>query len=138
IFTGLIWWNTRLLYLNDVARAQAERRLAAQHNSTRVLAESPNLTSAMPRILAIICEGLGWQVGAFWTADSQANLLRCAEFWQSPSIRNRDFLENSRRTTFGKGLGFLGRVWSEGRPRWLSDVLLERDFVRKEAAAKAG
>src|SRR5262249_43063170 len=51
IFTSLTWWNARLLYLNDVARAASERRLAAQHNSTRFLAESQNLRQVVPKIL---------------------------------------------------------------------------------------
>jgi signal transduction histidine kinase len=138
IFTGLIGWNARLLYVNDVARVLAERRLAAQHNSTRVLAESPNLTSAMLRILQIICEGLGWQVGALWIADPQANTLRCAEVWQSSAIQTREFLENSRATMLSKGVGLPGRVWSQSEPLWISDALQDKSFRRSEAAAKAG
>ena len=39
IFAGLIWWNARLLYVVDMERGRAERRMAAQHRATRCAEE---------------------------------------------------------------------------------------------------
>src|SRR5262249_46952608 len=51
------------------ARKRVERRMALQHRVTRILAESPGLAEAVPRILQALCEGLGWDVGAMWQVD---------------------------------------------------------------------
>ena len=115
---------------------RAERRLAAQHNSTRFLAESANPGQAMPRILQAICEGLDWQVGVMWTTDPPAGALRCSDIWQASSI-NREFLDSMRSAVIAKGTALPGRVWSQGQPIWIEDVLSERDVVHQEAAAKA-
>ena len=60
-------------------RKRTERRLAAQHAVTRVLAEAETLTEATPGILQAICGSVGWQVAAIWTVDDQASVLRCVD-----------------------------------------------------------
>ena len=50
------------------ARRSAERRLAAAHAVTSVLAEAPTLDAATPRILRAVCESLDWEAGAIWRA----------------------------------------------------------------------
>ena len=76
IFTALIWWNAASLDRMDRERRRAERRLGIQYTATRVLAESPRLDDAVPRILQAICDSLGWDVGAIWWVDPQASVLR--------------------------------------------------------------
>src|SRR6267143_4039091 len=49
-----------------VERKRVERRLAAQHAVTSVLAESATLNDATPRILQAVCESLEWEMGALW------------------------------------------------------------------------
>ena len=44
----------------------AESQLAAQYQTARVLAQAGSLGEAQPRLLAIYCDQLGWQVGAVW------------------------------------------------------------------------
>ncbi len=44
----------------------------------------------------------------------------------------------SRRTTFARGAGLPGRVWSTGRPAWITDVLTDHSFARALAAGRAG
>ncbi len=63
-------------FVHDISsRKRAERRLAAQHATTRILAESSTLREAAPRLLQIICEGLGWDVGTLWTVEAAADVL---------------------------------------------------------------
>src|SRR5260221_5653954 len=62
-------------------RRKAERRLAAQYVVTRVLSESASLPDAAPELLQAICESAEWQMGAIWTIDRKADLLRCVDFW---------------------------------------------------------
>lgn len=137
IFTGLIWWNAKLLFLADRQRARVERRIVLQYSSTRVLAESPTLADATPKILRTICETLGWQVGVMWSVGEPKDVLRCVEVWRSPAAGATEFLEATRRMTFGRGMGLPGRVWESGQPAWIADVAQDRGFSRGSLAAEA-
>ena len=73
----------------DLAKAErtvaelqrARERLAAQYRTTSILAESATFDEAGPKILRAICDTLGWEYGAVWTVDPQANVLRCLQTW---------------------------------------------------------
>ena len=137
-FTSLIWWNAKLLFLADLERVQTERRLAAQHNGTRVLAEASDLSQAMPKILRMICETLGWQMGAMWTVDANTNTMRCTELWHSPAVNLHEFIQATRNLAFAKGIGLPGRVWAQAQPVWIQDVTKDENYPRGPAAAKVG
>src|SRR6516165_5820846 len=80
LWSAVVRADKGLIYAiaSDVTEQKCEEaRLAAQYAVTRVLAESPTLTSATPRILQAICEGLDWSVGAIWRVDQKEKLLRC-------------------------------------------------------------
>ncbi|MDQ3805486.1 MAG: PAS domain S-box protein, partial [Acidobacteriota bacterium] len=77
-FTGII---------RDITeRKRGERRLAAQYEVTRVLAESRTLKEAVPQILRAVCEGLGWGMGALWRVEAGAGVLRCVESWHAAEV----------------------------------------------------
>jgi signal transduction histidine kinase len=139
IFTGLIWWNAKLLYLADLERARAARRLAVQHNATRVLAEATNWADAAPRILRALGETLGWQAAMLWRFDQPGGMARCAESWSAPQASLEEFIEISRNTPLAKrpclpGGGACG----SGQAAWIPDVTADQTFVRRAAAIKAG
>ncbi|MDO8596215.1 MAG: PAS domain S-box protein, partial [Sulfuricaulis sp.] len=53
--------------LTDItARKHAEGLQAMEHAVTRVLAETETLAEAIPGVIRIICESLGWHCGARW------------------------------------------------------------------------
>lgn len=115
-----------------------EARLAAQYAVTRVLAEAPTLATATPRILAAICESLGWSVGAIWRVDQNEKLLRCVQTWQMPAVQVPDFDRVTRAQTFLLGVGLPGRVWSQAQPVWIEDVTRDANFPRAPIAAQEG
>ena len=126
-------------FVRDItARRRAERRLTSQYEVTRALSESRTLEEAGPKILQAICESLEWEMGAFWRLDRQSNVLRCLDLWQAPALKAEEFVLATWQVTFGLGIGLPGRVWSTGKPTWISDVLREANFPRAEAAAKVG
>ncbi|MBI4484326.1 MAG: PAS domain S-box protein, partial [Acidobacteria bacterium] len=109
--------------IRDVTeRKRAERRLAAQHAVTRILAEADSLAEAAPEILRAVCENLGWEAGALWTVDRAANVLRCADVWHVPAEKLQQFVTITRQSTFVPGVGLPGRVWSSREPVWVAQV----------------
>ncbi len=115
-----------------------DRRLTAEHVAARVLLEATTFEEAAPRILEAICEDLGWEHGALWTIDRQADVLRCAEICTLPTLSFPEFDAISRRSTFVRGVGLPGRVWASGQPAWIPDVVHDTNFPRAPFAAREG
>ncbi len=126
-------------YLRDISeRKSLERRRSARLAVTQVLAQAVTLKEAAPRILQAVCESLGWDMGAFWAVDRQANALRCQELWHTAPVRAEEFTECCRQRTFGPGIGLPGRVWSSRRAAWIPDVAKDANFPRAPIAVAEG
>ena len=119
-------------------RKRAERRLAVQYKVARVLAQAESFREAAPEILREVCECLGWSVGAVWTVDKAANVLRCVDLWHDPAVRFPEFEARTRKETFASGVGLPGRVWASGEPAWIRDVTTDGNFPRAPLAIKEG
>ena len=126
--------------LNELATRNViqGRRQAAQHATTRVLAESETLGRAMPAILKAICESLGWHWSGLWTIDREKGVLRCGDIWHAPAVQLADFSAMSQGMTFASGVGLPGRVWASGQSAWIPDVQEDPNFPRLPAARKVG
>ncbi len=127
------------IFARDIThRKRADQRLATQHAVTRILAESPTLGDAAPRILAAICAGLEWDLGALWLVDRSSHLLRCEQLWHTATGQAADFESATRGMTFAYDVGLPGRVWASGQPAWIPDIAQDADFPRAPAACRAG
>lgn len=136
-FTGIV---------RDVTeRRRAERRLAAQYEVTRALAETQSIAAAAPQILRAVCEGLGWEMGALWKAErgthdegDGAGVMRCVETWHAETVERKAVEAMTARREFLKGEGLPGRVWAAARPMWIEDVMTKDNFPRAAEAASGG
>ena len=63
-------------------RMEAER--AMEHAIVRVLAESSGLENAMERLIATICEAMGWAYGAHWSMKDDGVLHRTHHWSAAP------------------------------------------------------
>src|SRR6267378_6452423 len=119
-------------------RKRVEERLRVQHAVAQILAEAATIEEATPRILRAMGECLGWDVGALWSVDREAEALRCVEFWHKASIEVPEFERVSREFTFVRGLGLPGRVWSSLEPEYIPDVVPDDNFPRGPIAEREG
>lgn len=110
-------------------RKRAEQRLMAQHTVAKVVAEAANLEEATPKILRAVCESLVWDLGALWSIDRQAGVLRCIEIWHKESVDVPEFEAASHETTFIPGIGLPGRVWFSREPAYIPDVVRDSSFL---------
>jgi PAS domain S-box-containing protein len=125
--------------LRDITeRVRGERRRQAQYAITHVLAESARLAEGTSRILEVICETLGWDLGEFWIVDRQLNCLCCQAIWHNPSVSVPEFIQLSRQTTFAPGVGLPGRVWANGKPAWIADISQDPNFPLAPVASQEG
>jgi PAS domain S-box-containing protein len=119
-------------------RHKLERRLAAQFQVARILAESDSLSNAAPLLLQSISESLGWDLGQMWVVDRGADLMRWLAIWRLSSVSANEFETASRGRTFERGVGLPGRVWEAGVPEWISDISTDANLPRAVLAAEAG
>ena len=143
-------------------RQQAQKRLAVQYATTRIMSESATISVAIPKILQAIGENLGWDLGEFWTAEipnyqsqfPSLNFqfpipnpqLRCVETWVRSSLSVSEFIENSRQTSLVPGVGLAGRIWALAQQidqlipsgYWSTDVVKDTNCLRSEQASLAG
>jgi PAS domain S-box-containing protein len=119
------------------ARKREEQRRAVNLAVTRILSESPALADAVPRILRTVCETLGWEVGDFWTPKPDGRVLRC-EVSKSRLGEFSKFKTVSRKLKLAPGVGLPGRIWSNLKPAWISDITKDSNFPRASVVAGEG
>jgi PAS domain S-box-containing protein len=117
-------------------RKRAEQRLVVQHAVTQILAKAATLQEATPKILQAVCECLVWDVGALWSIDREAAVLRCVEVWHKESVEVLEFEATSRESTFVPGIGLPGRVWFSREPMYIPDVVRDANFPRAPIAGR--
>ena len=117
---------------------RAEQRLQVQDAISRILAESPALKEAAALIIQVLCERAGWDWGAIWNVDRETNELCCVEVWHMPFTQVPRFEAETIQRRFPPGTGLPGRVWSTGKPAWISDVTTDSNFPRAPVATKEG
>jgi PAS domain S-box-containing protein len=132
----IIKWYGTAYDIED--RKRGEERLRVQHTVAQILAEAVTIEEATPRILWAMGECLGWDVGALWRVDREAEALRFVELWHKASIEVPEFERVSREFTFVPGLGLPGRVWSSLEPKYIPDVVLDENFPRGPIAEREG
>jgi PAS domain S-box-containing protein len=123
-------------------RRQAERHMNGSLAVTRILAESPALADALPRMLQRICKTFDWEVGATWVVDSDLQVLRCLRVWPSHGSSDGSAASRFEATCheyrFAPGVGLPGRVWKDLKPSWIPDVTKDANFPRAPAAVAEG
>jgi signal transduction histidine kinase len=128
-----------VVVFHDITRRKkAERRLAAQYETTRVLAEAETPAQANAKILETICEKLDWDFGAFWRVDSHTQRLRCAAMWHRPTAPVPNFEALTRTLRYERGVGLPGRVWADCEPAWLAEIAEDANSPRRSAAREDG
>jgi PAS domain S-box-containing protein len=128
-------------------RKREEQRRAVNLAVTKILSEAPALAQAsaggnrgaqaIPRILRTVCETLGWEVGDFWTPKSDGRVLRC-RVSESRIGKFSKFKSVCRKLELAPGIGLPGRIWSNLKPAWISDITKDNNFPRASVAAGEG
>jgi PAS domain S-box-containing protein len=117
-------------------RKRAEIRLETQFKVTHLLVESKSLYDAAQKILQIICEGTGWQIGELWLVDFDTNLLELERNWNIPGKPAEEFIKISRKCKFGPGVSLQGRVWEGGKSAWSNNIIEDQFFPRTALAVQ--
>jgi signal transduction histidine kinase len=108
------------------------------HALTLALDKSENLSSALAIVLKEVCRATGWVLGEAWLPSPDGLALNQGPVWHIGSDRLRRFAAGSRKYAFAPGRGLPGRVWSSGKPLWVTDVRADPNFPRFKMAQRIG
>jgi two-component system CheB/CheR fusion protein len=138
VFMGVVVVTGLLLGGVMSENRRVERRRAADFAIGQILTEAMTLHEAAPRIVQTICEMLDWDLGALWMVKSKEGNLHCADMWHKPTVPIAEFVQANRTLRFQPGQGLPGRVWSLGRPVWITNVIRDANFPRAAIATRVG
>jgi len=119
-------------------RKREEKTRQVQSAVNGILAESPALIEATPKLLRVLCELGEWDVAGMWEMDRTANELACVEVWHPASVPVPDFEADTRPRRFAPGTSLVGRVLESREPEWIADVTRDRNFLRAASARNDG
>ena len=115
--------------------AQSLQRV--EHEVAQILAETEGPVEVYAAALDAIGRTLGWELGAVWEVGPADERLRCVCTWHAGDGAP-EFEALSERLTLERGEGLPGRLLETGRPTWIVDAPMDRNFPRADAARRAG
>jgi diguanylate cyclase (GGDEF)-like protein/PAS domain S-box-containing protein len=132
---GRYYFNALLHDISD--RRRSALYVDAQHAVTRILAGASTEDEVILGLLPELGERMGWEYGALWRWDDEAERLVCAKTWTADGQHLLRFASASRQVKLAAGEGLPGRVWESRKPALVADVAVDENFPRGEAAAEA-
>ncbi|PYP86760.1 MAG: hypothetical protein DMG65_18310 [Candidatus Angelobacter sp. Gp1-AA117] len=128
--------HTRCFTIDITDQEQMQRRTAAQHTVTRLLAESDSLAEIAGPVLEAICDNSEYDMGALWMPDGEK--LRCVHLWCRATRQFPELERASASVQFARGEGLPGHIWATNKPVWIEDVAHADNFPRLLLAVQDG
>lgn len=127
-----------IIWIYSASREKVQRSLALQHAVSRMLNESEDLYQAIMRIEQLIIDHGGWSCAATWLLNDNENALRCFDVLGQPSVKDSDFIEETRARKFLKGEGLPGTAWQTLQAVSIVNLANDNNFPRKNMAKDCG
>lgn len=134
--------------LVDVTAAKhVEMRERFSYAITQSLVGADSLAEAVPKVIQLVCENLGWEWGAYWQMRQmrqtrqgpfESAKLVCQYHWSNSDYALAAFSKSSAHVRMAPGEGFIGHVWSTGQAGWIEDMKNDHTFLRRDAARECG
>ncbi|MEG4069970.1 PAS domain S-box protein [Microcoleus sp. Pol11C2] len=119
---------------------QAEDEIKLLLAATQAISQSADFHSALPEILRLLCNAIGWNFAEAWIPTANGTFLEHSETWYA-SHRDLDtFGRESKKIRFAAGVAVPGRIWSTRKVEWIEDISLAKNhlFARSQMAASVG
>ena len=120
------------------AQTKNDARLNMLFGIGSILASAETIDKAAPQILEAICLAVRFDIGEFWSLEKEEKILHLKNVWHSSLPETENFLEESRKLEFARGMGLPGQVWGIAAPIWVENIAEDLNSPRKDAAVKAG
>lgn len=122
--------------VSERKRHETLRNLQAA--TAKVMTSGINSSGVIPMVLAEFGRQLQATVGLWWVPSQHGDTMSMVCSWKSEGACVDSFLNASRDRTFLPGIGLPGRVWQASASHWITDVVKDTNFPRRDAAAACG
>ncbi len=124
----------------DIDKLQKnERYLRLQFNVSRILADAKTKAEGIGRALEEICKGIDWGFGVLWSLTDDNEHLPVESVWINEGMDiNQESVFLKRFSEFPKEAGLPGIVLKNKKSVWVSDILNDERFIRKEELISNG
>ena len=100
--------------------------------------QTPDINQVLQELVALVCNHFDWQIAHVLIADASGT-TRSAKIWNIPPNQlNSKFVQMSESGEFASGKGLPGRVYQSKKLEWISNVTLDTNFPRAQAAKELG
>ncbi len=124
-----------LQHTNITPLLLAERRLSLQSVVAQAFAERTSFVETCRRILRATCERLEWHFAGVWTLGDEGR-LRCLDTWGPAGV---EAVAIDLATPSGElESGLAGRVWADGAPEWVREIVTETRSLRQTSESRDG
>ncbi len=119
---------------------QAEDEIKLLLAATQTISQSADFHSALPDILRLLCNAIGWNFAEAWIPAANATVLEHSKTWYASDRDLDKFGRESKKIRFAPGVGVPGRIWSTQNVEWMEDISAVHNslFVRSQMAAAIG
>ena len=119
---------------------QAEDEIKLLLAATQAISQSADFHSALPDILRLLCNAIGWNFAEAWIPAANGSFLEHSETWYASDRDLDQFGRESKKIRFAPGLGVPGRIWSTQKVEWIEDISVVQNsvFARSQMAAAVG
>lgn len=122
--------------ISERKRHETLRNLQA--TTAKVMTSGINSSGVIPMVLAEFGRQLQATVGLWWVPSQHGDTMNMVCSWKCEGACVESFLNASRDRTFLPGIGLPGRVWQASASHWITDVVKDTNFPRRDAAAACG
>lgn len=96
--------------------------------------QTHDIKKVLQELVVLICDHFSWQIAHVLIPDASGK-IRSANIWHiPPNKRNTKFVQMSESVEFAPGTGLPGRVYQSKELEWISDVTIDTNFPRAQAA----
>ncbi|MBE9161019.1 PAS domain S-box protein [Tychonema sp. LEGE 06208] len=119
---------------------QAEDEIKLLLAATQAISQSADFHSALPDILRLLCNAIGWDFAEAWIPAANASVLEHSKTWYASDRDLDKFGRESKKIRFAPGVGVPGRIWSTQNVEWMEDISAVNNslFARSQMAAAIG
>ncbi len=131
----------RTLELNDAVKALKDSEESAVF--MKEVASTANAASTTEEVfqvtLDLACRYINWQAGHVYFYSKQSGKLISSNIWFFNDSNSYDeLIKATSQMDFLPGVGLPGRIYSSGKPEWISDIYEADNFFRKNLSHDLG
>jgi PAS domain S-box-containing protein len=127
-------WVFNVFVRDITVQRRSQLHLQVQNAVVRVLAEAATAEEALPRLLGALGEGLGWDLGTYWSVDEGAGRLWLEAGWSTPAVDRVRWEAAAQERLVAGSDSMPARAWRTGDVMWIEDVAAEEGLAREDVA----